>query len=473
MAVGGGEGDHHTPLLHSTLPLPSSSIEPSLKLFFKRTGNIWTAFAHIITAVIGSGVLSLAWSMAQLGWIADPLSMLFFASITLISAFMVCNCYRSPDPENGPARNHSYLEAVRTILGKRNASLCGILLRLSMFKSGIVFTITSGICGKAIQRSNCYHKEGHNAACEYGNTSYMLLFGIIQIVMSHIPDFHGTEWLSIFSAIMSFTYSIIGSALGLAKVIGDGYIKGDIVGVQTSTSTQKVLLVAQALGDIAFAYPFSIILIDIQNTLKSPPSEKVTMNNASMMATCITTIFYLLCGGFGYAAFGNSAPGNLLTGFGFYEPYWLIDFANMCVAVHLVGAYQVLSQPLFAMVERWAAEKFPSSGFVNDNFIMKLPLLPAFRSNLFRLCFRTVYVASTTAVAVIFPYFNQVLGVAGTMNFWPLIVYFPVEMYIVQKNIGRWTRKWIVLHIYSSICLLVTMFALVGSIEGLITAKFS
>ncbi|KAF5953916.1 hypothetical protein HYC85_006772 [Camellia sinensis] len=407
MAVGEGEGDHHTPLLHSTLPSPSTSIESSLKLSFKRTGNIWTAFAHIITAVIGSGVLSLAWSMAQLGWIAGPLSMLFFASITLISAFMVCNCYRSPDPENGPARNHSYLEAVRTILGKRNASLCGILLRLSMFKSGIVFTITSGICG---------------------NT-----------------------WFG----------------------KGDGYIKGDIVGVQTSTATQKVLLVAQALGDIAFAYPFSIILIDIQNTLKSPPSEKVTMNNASMMATCITTIFYLLCGGFGYAAFGNSAPGNLLTGFGFYEPYWLIDFANMCVAVHLVGAYQVLSQPLFAMVERWAAEKFPSSGFVNDNFVLKLPLLPAFRSNLFRLCFRTVYVASTTAVAVIFPYFNQVLGVAGTMNFWPLIVYFPVEMYIVQKNIGRWTRKWIVLHIYSSICLLVTMFALVGSIEGLITAKFS
>ncbi|KAI8014910.1 putative amino acid permease 7 [Camellia lanceoleosa] len=375
--------------------------------------------------------------------------MLFFASITILSAFMVCNCYRSPDTENGPARNHSYLKAVWRILGINVAK----------------FT--------AIQRANCYHKEGQNPACKFGNNSYMLLFGIVQIIMSQIPDFHGMEWLSIFSAIMSFTYSIIGSALGLAKVIGDGYIKGDIVGVQTSNATQKVLLVAQALGDIAFAYPFSIILIEIQNTLKSPPPEKVTMKNASMMATCITTIFYLLSGGFGYAAFGNSARGNLLTGFGFFEAYWLIDFANMCVAVHLVGAYQVFSQPQFAMVERWAAEKFPSSGFVNDNYILVLPLLPAFRLNLFRLCFRTAYVASTTGVAIIFPYFNQVLGVAGTLNFWPLIVYFPVEMYIVQKNIGKWTRKRITLHIYSSICLLVATFALVGSIEGLITAKYS
>jgi hypothetical protein len=54
----------------------------------------------------------------------------------------------------------------------------------------------------------------------------------------------------------------------------------------------------------------------------------------------VTTFFYLCCGCFGYAAFGDATPGNLLTGFGFYEPYWLIDFANLCVAVHLLGGYQ-------------------------------------------------------------------------------------------------------------------------------------
>lgn len=128
---------------------------------------------------------------------------------------------------------------------------------------------------------------------------------------------------------------------------------------------------------------------------------------------------------------------------------------------------------MFAIVERWAAEKYPNSGFVNNNYILKIPLLPAFRSNLFRLCFRTTYVASTTSVAIIFPYFNQVLGVAGTLTAWPLDVYFPVEMYITQKNVGRWTRKWIVLRVYSIIYLLVTTFALIGSVGGLICAKFS
>ncbi|KAK8568267.1 hypothetical protein V6N13_106201 [Hibiscus sabdariffa] len=54
-------------------------------------------------------------------------------------------------------------------------------------------------------------------------------------------------------------------------------------------------------------------------------------------------MFYLSCGLLGYAAFGKNPPGNLLTGFGFTKVYWLIDDAkhcNMCIAVHLVVAYQ-------------------------------------------------------------------------------------------------------------------------------------
>ncbi|KAK3009638.1 hypothetical protein RJ639_015177 [Escallonia herrerae] len=262
--------------------------------------------------------------MAQLGWIAGPLSMLMFASITLISTFLLSNCYRSPDPDYGPTRNRSYLEAVELNLG-------------------------------------------------------------------------------------------------------NGVIKGSIEGISTSSAIQKGWLVSQALGDIAFAYPYAIILIEIQlnyevaeeafwnfqnmkDTLKSPPPENETMKKASIVALCTTTFFYLCCGGFGYAAFGDQTPGNLLTGFGFYEPYWLIDFANACIVLHLVGGYQVYSQPLFAVVEKWFAEKFPNSRFVNNSVMLKLPLLPALRLNLLRLCFRTAYVASTTAIAIIFPYFNQAIS---------------------------------------------------------------
>ncbi|KAK4386866.1 putative amino acid permease 7 [Sesamum angolense] len=427
----------------------------------ERSGTVWTALAHIITAVIGSGVLSLAWSVSRLGWIAGPLTMLAFASVTLTSAFLLCNCYKSPDTNDGFHRNGSYLDAVQRILGKKSAWICGIIVRINFIKLGIVYTITSSISMRAIQRWNCFHREGHKAACKYGNTYYMLIFGGIQVIVSQIPDFRNTEWLSVIAAIMSFTYSSIGAALGLAKVIENGEIKGSIGGVPTSTAIQKVWSISQALGDIAFAFPFSVIFLEIMDTLKSNPPEKVTMKKASLVAVCITTFFYLCCGGFGYAAFGDATPGNLLTGFGFYEPYWLINFANACVVLHLVGGYQVFSQPLYANIEKFLAKKFPNSRFVHGD----LKRMPGLRLNVMRLCLRTAYVGFTTGFSMLFPYFNQVVGVAGAINFWPIVVYFPVEMYLVQKNIGPWTSKSIILRIYCFATLLVILFAFVGSIK--------
>ncbi|KAJ6293512.1 hypothetical protein OIU78_025475 [Salix suchowensis] len=457
--MGVGAGDVESPLLHA---LPA----------VRRTGTVWTAAAHIITGVVGSGVLSLAWSMAQLGWIAGPLAMLCFASITLVSTFLLCDCYRSPHPEFGPARNRSYLEAVHTTLGKSKAFLGGLFVQVGLYGTSIAYVVASDTSMRAIQKSNCYHKQGREAACEYEGTLYILLFGAVQLVLSQLPDFHNIQWLSILAAIMSFAYSIIGFALGFAQVIGNGYVKGTIAGVTAYSAADKLWKVSQAIGDIAFAFPYSLIVMEIQDTLKSPPSENKTMKKATAIGIVITTFLYLGCGGFGYAAFGDKTPGNLLTGFGFSnETYWLVNFANACIVVHLMGAYQVFCQPLFATIEKWIAENHSDSRFVNKNVICKIPRLPDFQLNLLRLCLRTIYVISTTTIAMGFPYFNQVIGLFGGFSFWPLSVYFPVEMYFKQRNIEAWTTKWILLRSFSIICFLVTAFALIGSVEGLVREK--
>lgn len=438
----------------------------------KRTGTVWSCIAHIITAVIGAGVLSLAWSTAQLGWIGGPVALLFFAIVTYVSASLLSNCYRSPHPVTG-TRNYSYGDAVRVNLGSKLTWVCSVLQYTSMYGTSVAYVITTSTSMRAIQKSNCYHKEGHQAPCTYGDSFYMLLFGAIQIPMSQIPDFHNMAWLSVMAALMSFSYASIGLGLGFAKVIENGRIEGSIDGISASTSAKKIWLSFQALGDIAFAYPYSIILLEIQDTLKSPPPENKSMKKASMAAIFITTFFYLCCGCFGYAAFGDQTPGNLLTGFGFYEPYWLVDFANACIILHLVGGYQVYCQPVFGFVERWVGKKFPGSGFVHNFYPVRLPFLPTLRLNPLRLCFRTLYVVSTTAIALLFPYFNQILGLLGAFNFWPLAIYFPVEMYLVQRKIGRWTKQWFALEAFSLLCLLVSIVALIGSAEGIISAKLS
>ncbi|KAJ7282123.1 hypothetical protein O6H91_08G055600 [Diphasiastrum complanatum] len=398
----------------------------------RRIGNLWTASAHIITAVIGSGVLSLAWSFAQMGWIAGPVVLAFFAIVTYWTSLFLINCYRHPDPVYGK-RNYIYMDAVRANLGPVQVWLCGFVQYTNLWATAIGYTITA-------------------------STSMVMW------------------WLSIVAAIMSLCYASIGLGLGIQRAIENGSIPVNHFGIDTSggldqlSRMTKVWQILQALGNIAFAYSYSAVLIEIQDTLKNPPSEKITMKRATLIGVSITTFFYMTIGCVGYAAFGNSAPGNLLTGFGFFNPYWLIDFANICIFVHLVGAYQVFCQPLFALVENWVERLWPDSRFIHKNYVLTIPTIGALQMNLFRSVWRSLFVTMTTLVAALLPFFNAIVGLIGAYGFWPLTVYFPISMYINQQRIKPWSLKWILLQILSITCFLVSMAAGIGSMKGIFEA---
>ncbi|KAK6120993.1 hypothetical protein DH2020_045263 [Rehmannia glutinosa] len=438
----------------------------------KRTGNVLTASGHIITAVIGSGVLALAWAVAQLGWIAGIGSLLAFSLITWFTSTLLADCYRSSDGK----RNYNYMEVVKSNLGLGfRVQLCGLAQHSIFFGASVGYSITTSISMVAMKRSICFHKKGHEAGCHMSNNPSILTFGLIQIVLSQIPNYEKLSGLSLVAAVMSFTYSFIGLGLSVAKIAGQhkiegGHVETSLTGIpigNNMSSMDKMWNTFNALGNIAFAYSFSPVLIEIQDTIKSGVPENKVMKQATLIGISISTIFYMLCGVLGYAAFGNNAPGNFLTGFGFYEPYWLVAFANLCIVIHLVGAYQVYSQPLFVL-KNLEQRKWQESSFITTEYPIHFPFCGSFNLNLFRLVWRTCYVICTTVLAMLFPFFNDFVGLLGAITFWPLTVYFPIEMYIAKSKIPKFSFKWIWLQILSGICLIVSLLAAVGSIEGLV-----
>ncbi|KAG6406839.1 hypothetical protein SASPL_134450 [Salvia splendens] len=430
----------------SSVPMYTESAEVTKSFdddgHIKRTGTLLTASSHIITAVIGSGVLSLAWAIAQLGWLVGPAVLMAFSFITYYTSTLLADSYRCPGPVQG-TRNYTYMDAVRAHLGGVKVQLCGLAQYGNLIGITIGYTITASISMEAIKKSNCYHKHGHDAHCSEPTYPFMIIFAAIEIVLCIIPDFHELSWLSIVAAVMSFAYSSIGLGLSIAKVVGGGdkvrtTLTGTTVGVDLSGSDK--------------------------DTLKSKPSENKVMKKASFIGVTTTTLFYMLCGCVGYAAFGNNAPGNFLTGFGFYEPFWLIDFANICIAVHLIGAYQVFAQPIFAFVEKSCQKRWPESKFINAEY---MPFMGSHGFNMFRLVWRTSYVVVTAVLAMIFPFFNDILGLIGAASFYPLTVYFPIEMHISQQKIPKYSFNWMWLKILSWSCLVVSLVAAAGSIQGL------
>ncbi|KAL5558630.1 hypothetical protein UlMin_034841 [Ulmus minor] len=429
---------------------------------------MWTACAHIITAAIGAGVLSLAWAMSQLGWLAGISILLLFSMISLYTANLLADCYRYPNPVTG-RRNYSYMEAVKAILGETKCLICGWIQYGNLTTFVIGYTITTAKSLVAIQKSSC-HRKNPNASCRFSNNPHMIGLGIVEIFLSQIPNFHKLSWLSTIAALMSFAYASIGIGLSIQKMIygREGTTSVIGVGIEADLSTsEKVWKMFTAAGAIAFACTYAQIVVDIQDALKSSPSENKVMKKASIIGVSVMTTFFLMCSCFGYAAFGNHTPGNLLAGFGYQEVSWVIDMANLFIVIHLVGAYQVLAQPVFRVIETWATKKWPKSDFINTEYpigIAKKKL----KINLFRLFWRTGFVVIVTVVSLALPFFTDMIALLGAVGYWPVVVYFPVEMHIVRNKIGKRTMRWFGLQCLSLLCFLISLAAASGAIEGLI-----
>ncbi|KAL9331103.1 hypothetical protein ACSQ67_000713 [Phaseolus vulgaris] len=442
---------------------PLIELEPDDDGRIRRTGNVLTASTHIITVVVGAGVLALAWAMAQLGWIAGIGSIITFSAISIFTYSLVADCYRYPDPVTGQ-RNYTYMQAVKAYLGGTMHVLCGLVQYTKLAGITVGYTITSSTSLVAIRKAICFHRAGNAASCKFSNNPFMIGFGILQIFLSQIPNFHELTWLSTAAAITSFGYVFIGSGLCLSVVLSGKGAATSITGTKLPLE-DKLLKVFTAMGNIGLACTYATVIYDIMDTLKSHPAENKQMKRANVLGLTAMTILFLLCSGLGYAAFGDNTPGNILTGF--TEPFWLVALGNGCIVIHMIGAYQVMGQPFFRIVEMGANMVWPHADFINKEYPLMMGNVVV-HFNLFRLVWRTIFVILATILAMVMPFFSEVLSLLGAIGFGPLVVFFPIQMHIAQKQIRKLSLRWCCLQFITSLGFIVSVTAVIGSIHGII-----
>ena len=208
---------------------------------------------------------------------------------------------------------------------------------------------------------------------------------------------------------MSFGYSLI--AFGLT--VGYHGTNGGIKPLDTGTTAGTVWNVFNSLGAVLFAYSFSFILLEIQDTLQDAKGKKTgpisTMKWAVNISVTIMTGFYIAIACAGFASLGyDLQPGGILEDYQGIAPGWVIDMANAMVLVHMVPAYQVWSQPHFDFAETWITKTFKGSRFIPSVMTKGFGL---------RLWYRTIYVVLVTFLAVLLPFFSAVLGFVGAVGF--------------------------------------------------------
>ncbi|KAB1199490.1 Amino acid permease 2 [Morella rubra] len=326
--------------------------------------GIWSTCALITTSVVGSGMLSMGESMAQLGWVA----------------------------------------------GRRHAIVCFVVQYLNLLVVASKYTQEAAFRMTDLIRYACHHSR--KRTCRVYRKPYNIVAGVIQIFFSQIPDFDQLGWLSSLSVVTFIIFSAIGVGLTIGRVTENGMVKGSAGGMSLGT-----------------------------DAIESPQSDGANkiMKKATKLSLVATTSVYLVFGGLGYAAFGEKFTYSIF--YFLWNPYWLLDIASLAMLINSVGAYQIFSQPMFAMVEKFIGGAVTNCEFATKDIEIPIPCF-SFKTNLLRLVCRSSFVITTTVMSMFLAFYNDSLQVlVDGVAFWFLGIYFPLEMYKKEKQ--KYRGKWL------------------------------
>ncbi|KDD72521.1 transmembrane amino acid transporter protein, partial [Helicosporidium sp. ATCC 50920] len=239
-----------------------------------------------------------------------------------------------------------YHIAVNNILGGWYSWGVAVFQLTNIFLIGITYTITAATSLVEIAQVGCDWSGTAPGDCFDSTWKLTVIFGAAEILLSQVKNLESAWWVSSLGVVTSLFYSTVALVLGCRYASAR---QGTIGGIQAN-HVNKAFGILSALGAIAFAYSFSLILLEIQDTLHQPPKASKTMKPAVVLAISMSFFFYFVVAVTGYSSLGNSVPGFILTGFP-DAPRWVIFVSNIMIMLHMISAYQVFTQPMFDTLE--------------------------------------------------------------------------------------------------------------------------
>ncbi|GBF95712.1 lysine histidine transporter 1-like [Raphidocelis subcapitata] len=282
-------------------------------------------------------------------------------------------------------------------------------------------------------------------------------FGAAQVLLSQLPEYTHLGWVSAFGALMSIGYCAIATGLAAAyRVQGGGPAASYVSSTLTEPSpVKRVINIFAAMSTVLFAYGGHNIALEIQATLPRPPTVQRMMRGVNI-AFVITGVLYFSVAISGYAATGAATGDNIVLSLS-NGPAWLRALARAMVVVHVLAAYQVYTHPVFDWVESAAGRAAARAGCA--------PLASAFSYGSWpsRLLLRTAHVGFTTLVAIIIPFFGELMALIGAVAITPTTYFLPPLLWLILNKPHRFGLEW-----WVNICLVAVtgVIGLMGTISA-------
>ncbi|XP_019432090.1 PREDICTED: lysine histidine transporter-like 5 [Lupinus angustifolius] len=416
-------------------------LESWLPITASRKAKWWYSTFHNVTAMVGAGVLGLPFAIAQLGWVPGVLAIVLSWVVTFYSLWQLVEMH-----EMVPGRRFDrYFDLGEHVFGPKLGFWMVMPQQLTVqVASTIVYCVTGG---KSLKKFFALLSSNMS---DIRQTYYILVFVVLQLLLSQTPNFNTLKGVSLLAAVMSVCYSMVAFCTSIVK--GTEHHPHHY-GLRSHTLPGKIFDIFNALGTIAFAFAGHSVVLEIQATLPSTPEipSKKLMWRGVMVAYTVVILCYLSVAISGFWAFGNYVEDDVLISL--EHPNWLIAVANFMVFIHVIGSFQVFAMPVFDTIE--------------SNLVQKWNFNP---SRTLRIIARSTYVVIVGFVAICIPFFGGLLGFFGGLAFASTSYIIPCILWIGAKKPKRWSFHWIASVFCSIVGILIATLAPIGGIRTIIVS---
>ncbi|KAK9807181.1 hypothetical protein WJX73_004815 [Symbiochloris irregularis] len=366
----------------------------------------WEAGFHLATAVDNAFILGYALLvMAFLGWAAGTVLFILGGAVTLYCNIKLANLCVI----NGK-RYTRFRDISEAVFGRPAMWITVICQWINIIAGNIGLTILGG---QAFKGMHDLYNDNQNIKL----ADWMIVTGACNGIFALcIPHLHGLRLWSGIACGCTIVFVVI--VVGISAYDGNHFSEQNpgedrTYAVDGTSTADKAFDAMGALATIAFAYT-TVITPEIQATVrdgKHGPAREFYKTLA--VAYGIGAPVFLIMSLVGWWAYGDNVGSNLIANLS--HPRWAKFIAYLCVLIQTIVSVQVYSSPLYETFDTHFGD-IKQKTWSMRNFLN-------------RLWYRPLYIAFTTFIAALLPFFGDFVALMGAITVFPLAFVLTLLMY--------------------------------------------
>ncbi|KAF3329193.1 vacuolar amino acid transporter 1-like isoform X1 [Carex littledalei] len=374
-----------------------------------------------VNALSGVGILSIPYALAQGGWLSMSL-LLLLAVICYYTGLLLQKCMDS----NSLVK--TYPDIGELAFGQKGRIIVATTMYLELYFAAINFLILEGDNLEKLFPKVAFNFAGLKIG---GKQGFVVITSLIILPTTWLRSLSMLAYMSVGGVLASMVLMV--SVLWAAVFNGIGFRQKGVVvnweGIPTAVSLY------------AFCFSGHSVFPTIYNSMQNPSK----FSKVLLYCFAVCTLNYAFMAVVGYLMYGQDIKSQITLNLP--DGKWSTNIAIYTTLINPLMKYALIVLPIANAIEEW----FQFS-----------------KSRLFSIVIRSILVISTTVVALVVPFFAEVVGLTGALLSSTATMVLPCLCYLkITKTYQKLGFELIVCVVIALIGVLIAIFGTYSSLRSI------